>query len=103
MINPIIPQDKKELKPVNYIDDERFKQLINEIYSTMLTYSRLRKKPLNKNNVIRIGNVSFWFETYTDGEAQLKFSKPVKLWDETAVVNDLEQHFHDLHFNPVTT
>jgi len=98
----IKPLDKKTVVVDNTISDERFTYLIREVYAIMLDYSRIRRKVLNKNNPIRIGNVSFWFEPEpSTNQPQLKFNNSVKAWDETAIVRDIDQYMHDLYFNIV--
>ena len=102
MIDAIIPKAKETIAPVNHIDDARFAYLINEVFSVMLDYSRIRSQSLNKKSPLQIGNVSFWFAPDAKTkEPMLSFDISVKGWDESAIVQDLEQHFYDLHFNPV--
>lgn len=100
MISPIQKSDKvATIRSRDSISEERFSEMIKEIYDVMLRYSYSRKITLRKDNPIQIGNVSFWFETdKSSEESVLKFNQSVKSWNESAIQSDINSFLHDIYF-----
>lgn len=100
MISPIKKQKNPKKEKDKSISSSRFQYLIEEIYSVMLDYSRIRKVFLTKDQPIQIGNSSFWFESNEEtGEAYIKFNTPVSGWNEDSILRDLNTHFHNLFYS----
>lgn len=100
MINPIKERLESDapIKQTN-ITEEVFSELIKEIYTVMLDYSRIRRKMLTHDNPIQIGNVIFWFESNKDlTEYSIKFNNSVTVWNEKAIRTDILLHLHDLYY-----
>lgn len=81
------------------ISDDRFKELIRQIYDVMLAYTRVRGKALTKTHPIQIGNATFWFDTdIKTGKSSLSFEPSLPSWKEELVVRDIDLHTHDLYY-----
>lgn len=98
-LSPIKERVKERVSDEPKLTRQQFKYLINEIYSLMLDYSRLRGLRITKHSPILVGNVEFWFGTSESGDPQIQYNKQPSTWDEALMRSDIELHLHGLYFN----